>query len=418
MRYSTRNSLLKPDPSDIDFPGNVEENTNIIDAALAKCNFIGTADPTVNDDALDGYASGSLWYNISGTKIFLCLSAAAGAASWKQIWPAVATDMDLSAYLLLTGRSPYQIIYGSTDSNGNLYIRSTSNATKGKIYLGYRNTTVYDDLNDRVGIGTATPAYSLHIDGTFGLEGTVSDVGESTFRFRRTFETTVDASNAHTLFYISPCINIANGITNSSYLRGLFAEILRNRVGDSGAIGTQANIQALLLSYGHYNNAAIAPVTTNVYGIYLNPYYKSGTITNLYDLYLAADQTGGTVTNRWGIYQANSALNYFAGNIYTAGNCSALTFTDRTPAFLGDAIAALKQICADENGHIDHASLPEFAGMPYQDGDGEWWPGRSIGDMVSLHTTALQQMITLLEEKDAQIADLMKRLEALEARVL
>jgi hypothetical protein len=45
------------------------------------------------------------------------------------------------------------------------------------------------------------------------------------------------------------------------------------------------------------------------------PYRKTGTITNMYDIYIASDSTGGTVTNRLGIYQANSAKNYFGGNI-------------------------------------------------------------------------------------------------------
>jgi len=47
-------------------------------------------------------------------------------------------------------------------------------------------------------------------------------------------------------------------------------------------------------------------------------------------------------------------------NIYTAGNCSALTFTDRTPDFEGDALAALKPITG-KDGEVDHTTLPEFA---------------------------------------------------------
>lgn len=48
------------------------------------------------------------------------------------------------------------------------------------------------------------------------------------------------------------------------------------------------------------------------------------------------------------------------GDIYASGDVSALTFTDRTPWFSGDALAAIKNI-KGVNGEIDHSSLPEFA---------------------------------------------------------
>lgn len=48
------------------------------------------------------------------------------------------------------------------------------------------------------------------------------------------------------------------------------------------------------------------------------------------------------------------------GDVYTVGDVSALTFTDRTPFYDGDALAAIKNI-KGKDGKIDHASLPEFA---------------------------------------------------------
>lgn len=51
-------------------------------------------------------------------------------------------------------------------------------------------------------------------------------------------------------------------------------------------------------------------------------------------------------------------LNY-AGYFY--GNCSAASFTDRTPAYTGsNALAELLQIRDDGNGNIDHSTLPPF----------------------------------------------------------
>jgi hypothetical protein len=48
------------------------------------------------------------------------------------------------------------------------------------------------------------------------------------------------------------------------------------------------------------------------------------------------------------------------GDVYVSGDVSALTFTDRTPYFSGDALAAIKNISGTD-GQIDHATLPEFA---------------------------------------------------------
>jgi hypothetical protein len=62
-------------------------NMNVIDAAIAKCNFSAATDPTVNDDSNDGYAVGSFWVNTTGHKIFQAESVAVGAAVWRQLYP-------------------------------------------------------------------------------------------------------------------------------------------------------------------------------------------------------------------------------------------------------------------------------------------------------------------------------------------
>lgn len=70
---------------------------------------------------------------------------------------------------LSTGVSGGQnIILGTGASEGG-YITSTSHATKGKYYLSSAQTIVVDELNTRVGINTATPAYALEVNGTIGV---------------------------------------------------------------------------------------------------------------------------------------------------------------------------------------------------------------------------------------------------------
>lgn len=54
-------------------------------AAIPLDNYTATADPTVNDDANDGYSAGSQWINTSTGDRFSCTSATVGAAVWTQI---------------------------------------------------------------------------------------------------------------------------------------------------------------------------------------------------------------------------------------------------------------------------------------------------------------------------------------------
>ncbi|MEA3399463.1 MAG: hypothetical protein U9R00_03070 [Patescibacteria group bacterium] len=65
-----------------------------------------------------------------------------------------------------TGISGGQSIIGGIDAGDNLTLSSTSNATKGKILFG---TSAYDEVNDRLGIGTNTPSYKLDVDGNINL---------------------------------------------------------------------------------------------------------------------------------------------------------------------------------------------------------------------------------------------------------
>ncbi len=89
------------------------------------------------------------------------------------------------------------------------------------------------------------------------------------------------------------------------------------------------------------------------------------------------------------------------GDMYITGNCSAESFTDRTPSFKGDALAAISKIKTDKKGNIDHSSLPDNARKKisvakykgkkivktYEE------DGRDIGMMISMLTEAIKQII-------------------------
>ncbi len=329
----------------------------------------------------------------------------------------------------------------------------------------------------------------------------------------------------------TPIINA--GHTNSGSQTSLVLQNFRNLNGasadDGGSLTTLSGMQ---INYGHSNtNAAATPSTTNVFGVYLNPYGITGTITNLYDIFITAGSTGGTITNRWSIYQESSAArNYFNGNIglgttdieawatpyksiewagcsviggpdlhlsenayydaggwkykataaatryyqaeglhrfnvvvsgsandaitwndalniansggvciggstdpgndnlYVVGNCSALSFTDRTPAYTGDALAEIRAIKKTSDGSIDHETLPTFARAKLTlDNDGEIKEeeGRDIGNMVSVLTVAVQQLLdkidSIVEERNKKIDDAVEernvKISSLETRL-
>jgi len=67
-----------------------------------------------------------------------------------------------TAFALLAGRSGGQTLIGGTGSGDDLTLQSTAHATKGKILFG---TSAYDEVNNRLGIGTASPATPLHVVG-------------------------------------------------------------------------------------------------------------------------------------------------------------------------------------------------------------------------------------------------------------
>lgn len=67
-------------------------------------------------------------------------------------------------FVKLLGRNGGQIINGGINAGEELKLVSTNNATKGNIFFGESEDSVYDEVNDRLGLGTTTPDKKLHVD--------------------------------------------------------------------------------------------------------------------------------------------------------------------------------------------------------------------------------------------------------------
>ena len=115
------------------------------------------------------------------------------------------------------------------------------------------------------------------------------------------------------------------------------------------------------------------------------------------------------------------------GNAWFSANVSALSFTDRTPSYEGDALSELSKI-KGKNGEIDHGTLPKFARKITPEGE----DGRDLGAMISMLVKAVQQIKEVLDnsftwntnqdERIKQLEEqnklLMERLERLEGNKL
>ena len=123
--------------------------------------------------------------------------------------------------------------------------------------------------------------------------------------------------------------------------------------------------------------------------------------------------TGGSIYLRCGAGTETGYARTFltitpsTGACYFLDNVSALSFTDRTPGYDGDALAELKNVINDKLGHVDHKTLPAFAKSTFVDSaTGQETEGRNIGNMVSILTKAVQQLTGKLEAAEQRIAEL------------
>jgi len=105
---STRNSLNLPLSTDGGQTSYTSWHTNfeIIDAAIAKCNWDSATDPGTGDDSADGYVAGSFWLNTTAHYLWICEDNTAGNAIWRQLYPSAAiTTKVCGAKVTATGTS-------------------------------------------------------------------------------------------------------------------------------------------------------------------------------------------------------------------------------------------------------------------------------------------------------------------------
>lgn len=179
-----------------------------IPADLAfKNNFAASGAPTVNDDVTAGYTAGSVW--IYGSAIYICVSAADGAASWVlQQSQSSGGDLSVAGNLSVAGlqfgtqAAPVAKTTSGTLTAANLLVGMvTVNQGAGansnqQLPLGSAMQTAlpstfgtnnYFDFSI-VNTGAASETATLTVNTNFTIEGgaVVQPSASATFRVRKT----------------------------------------------------------------------------------------------------------------------------------------------------------------------------------------------------------------------------------------
>jgi hypothetical protein len=135
-----------------------------------KSEYDQSTDPGENDGSGAGYLQGSLWLNTQADphRLWVCLDPDANPPLWAEV------AFNSATYALLAGRAGGQVLNGGTAAGENLTLASTANATKGKILFG---NSAYDEVNNRLGIGTNTPLQALDVRGQGVFSGALTVQG-------------------------------------------------------------------------------------------------------------------------------------------------------------------------------------------------------------------------------------------------
>jgi hypothetical protein len=339
-------------------------------------------DPAWSGFYLSGTAGGTTTLAVTNAKT-LTLTA---TDSYNLTIPATGTVALLTianvftATQTISNTAPTLIMTDTTGAAKSLTIAVDANIVDLRESAGASGSLLVLDLaNNRVGIGTAAPTSRLHVLYTptnassmaTKVEDFLTSSADGTYN---TYAMLFDARD-----YVS------TGKTNSGQMIGVQGTAYKYGAG------------TLATAFGGY----FVGGTTGTDG---------GTVTTAYGIFAGAAANSGTVTTGYGVYcvsycTTNYALYAAAGNAWFVADVSALTFTDRTLFYEGDALNEIKKIKGDGKGNIDHDTLPAFVRREVRKQDmnksPEIVPSRDLGGMVSMLTVAVQQLAGRIEKLES-----------------
>ena len=200
---------------------------------------IGTATPTVELEVAGDILAESITLSNGASAGYVLTSDANGVGTWTAI-PAQdhgalggLADDDHTQYAALAGRAGGQTLVGGTASGDDLTLQSSSDGTKGSILLG---TSAYDEVNNRLGIGTATPTVQLDVVGDGAISGDLAVTGTITSAGFVSPQATVQLSAANIIGMSATPVELvaAPGAGKALVFLGLVANVTRTDTAFTG----------------------------------------------------------------------------------------------------------------------------------------------------------------------------------------
>lgn len=211
---------------------------------------IGTDEPSValevvgdilaEDVVADGIQVEAITLTTGASAGHVLTSDADGIGTWQAL-PAAPehgelvglADDDHTQYAALDGRAGGQVLTGGTEDGDDLELASTAGAVKGSILFG---TSAYDEVNNRLGIGTADPAVALDVVGDGAITGNLDVAGTITSAGFVSPQASVSLSAADLIgMSVTPVeLVAAPGEGKALVFLGLVANVTRTETGFTG----------------------------------------------------------------------------------------------------------------------------------------------------------------------------------------
>jgi len=416
MNYGTRNTgLKKPELSDSALISDINDNIDIIDGIIAKCNFIAVTNPSIYDDIGDGYSPGSIWFNLSTSTIFKCISNTFNNALWQKLGD-------------VTGPSSSIVnrIVGFSDTTGKL-VKDLGYTIDELLLLAGRvngQHIVGSTILDKVQQGSI--ANFQHFPNIFSRVSNVDVINTGAWIIHSPISRTsaeLFIIRVHGYFY-SLSTSIDFTIVGYTYAKangnvdGQPGAVFNYSLRDNGNDGLPKYVG--IDSSGKVAIAIGTTATDVYYGRLSVDLYTTKNIPTI-DIHTGwSIDISTTAGFGWGDIHGPLQNNYKCYDLYAENNISALSFTDRTPFYEGDALKEIAKI-KGKDGTIDHTTLPEFAKVIKRKNkdniiEESDTTERNLGNMLSILTVALQQQIKINEEQTLKNIDIETRLSKLEKK--